>query len=203
MRNTSVPTTHYATSRGLDAYIPRRIIECSRGPSARNVICLTPAVLTNRKLHRYSGMVVATENRIRDGADAAIGYPRFAMLDYRLCPSVRQAAVVFKPETLGALASERVPSVLALEVAPSCRPARGPGRHPRFDPDNQPRQPAVGCATYPWRTAETWHRHRPVDGRQVHVTASRPSLSGRCAFSYQTIASWMCDCSRCAVPISL
>src|SRR5215472_14103586 len=25
--------------------------------------------------------VVATENRIRDGADAAMGYPRFAMLD--------------------------------------------------------------------------------------------------------------------------
>ena len=101
-----------------------------------------------------SGKPVATENRIRDGADAAMGYPRFAMLDllkllsgllvglfrshaareaetaflrqqlvvlkrsaparlrlrpadrlifvwlYRLCPSVRQAAVVFKPETL-------------------------------------------------------------------------------------------------------
>jgi hypothetical protein len=100
---------------------------------------------------------VATENRIRDGADAAdaaMGYPRFAMLDllrllsgllvglfrshaareaetaflrqqlvvlqrsaparlrlrsadrlifvwlYRLCPSVREAAVVVKPETL-------------------------------------------------------------------------------------------------------
>src|SRR5215831_17706204 len=97
---------------------------------------------------------VATENRIRDGADAAMGYLRFAMLDllkllsgllvglfrshaareaetaflrqqlvvlkrsaparlrlrpadrlifvwlYRLCPSVRRAAVVFKPETL-------------------------------------------------------------------------------------------------------
>ena len=43
------------------------------------------------------------------------------------------------------LASERLPSVLALEVAPSCRAARGPGRHPRFDPDNQPRQPAAGA----------------------------------------------------------
>src|SRR5262249_29784699 len=97
---------------------------------------------------------VATENRIRDGADAAMGYPRFGMLDllkllsgllvglfrshaareaetaflrkqlvvlkrsaparrrlrtadrlifvwlYRLCPSLREAAVVFKPETL-------------------------------------------------------------------------------------------------------
>src|SRR5246500_3773727 len=99
-------------------------------------------------------MIVATENRIRDGADAAMGYPRSGMLDllkllsgllvglfrshaareaetaflrqqlvvlkrsaparlrlrtadrlifvwlYRLFPSVREAAVVFKPETL-------------------------------------------------------------------------------------------------------
>ena len=101
-----------------------------------------------------STLPVATEHRIRAGADAAMGYPRFGMLDllkllsgllvglfrshaareaetaflrqqivvlkrsgparlrlrtadrlifvwlYRLCPSVRQAAVVFKPETL-------------------------------------------------------------------------------------------------------
>src|SRR5215469_8273303 len=89
---------------------------------------------------------------------------------YRLFPSVREAAVVFKPRDAGALASERLPSVLALEVAPWCRQTRGPGRHPRFDPDNQPRQPVVGCATYSWRAGETRYRHRPVDGRQVHVT---------------------------------
>src|SRR5262244_726189 len=100
------------------------------------------------------GRAVATENRIRAGADGAMGYPRFAMLDllkllsgllvglfrshaarevetaflrqqlvvlkrsaparlrlrtadrlifvwlYRLCPSVLEAAVVVKPETL-------------------------------------------------------------------------------------------------------
>src|SRR5215469_11758343 len=46
---------------------------------------------------------VATENRIRAGADAAMGYPRFGMLD------------LLK--------------------------RRGSGRHPRFDPDEQPRQP--------------------------------------------------------------
>ena len=45
-----------------------------------------------------------------------------------------------------------------------------------IDPDNQPRQPAVGCATHSRRAAETWYRHRSVDCRQVHVTASRPSL---------------------------
>src|SRR5215471_3618400 len=77
---------------------------------------------------------------------------------------------------------QRLPCVLALQVAPSCRPACGPGRHPRFDPDDQPRQPAVGCATYLRRAAETWYRRRPVDGRQVHVTASRPRSPGWQAF---------------------
>src|SRR5215468_11266868 len=86
----------------------------------------------------------------------------------------------------GALASERVRSVLALEVAPSCRPACGPGRHPRFDPDNQPRQPVGGGATYSWRAAETRYRHRPVDGRQVHVTGSRPTLSRLAGFPAQS-----------------
>src|SRR5215470_192125 len=37
-----------------------------------------------------------------------------------------------------------------------------------------------------WRAAETWHRHRPVDGRQVHITASRPSLSGLASFPAQS-----------------
>jgi len=84
---------------------------------------------------------------------------------------------------------ERLPSVLALQVAPSCRPACGPRRHPRFDPDDQPRQPAVGRATHSWRAAETWDRHRPVDCRQVHVTASRPSLSGLAGFPTQARAN--------------
>jgi FtsP/CotA-like multicopper oxidase with cupredoxin domain len=38
------------------------------------------------------------------------------------------------------LALERLPSLLALEVAPSpCRPTCGPGRDPRSGPDNEPR----------------------------------------------------------------
>jgi hypothetical protein len=113
---------------------------------------------------------VATENRIRDGADAAMRYPRFGMLDllkllsgllvgllrshtareaetaflrhqlvvlkrsaptrlrlrtadrlifvwlYRLCPSVREAAVVFKPETIPAQRATRT-QLIASPVA--------------------------------------------------------------------------------------
>src|SRR5262249_43637682 len=153
-------------------------------------------------------LAVATENRIRDGADAAMGYPRFAMLDLLKLLSgllvglfrshaareaetafLRQQLVVLKrsaPARLRLRPADRLIFVLALEVAPSCRSARGPGRHPRFDPNNQPRQPAVGCATDSRRAAETWHRHRAVDGRQVHVTASPPSLSGLASFPAQS-----------------
>jgi hypothetical protein len=40
----------------------------------------------------------------------------------------------------------------------------------------------VGRATHSWRAAETWYRHRAVDCRQVHVTASRASLFGLASF---------------------
>jgi hypothetical protein len=139
-----------------------------------------------------SESLVATENRIRAGADAAMGYPRFRMIDllkllggllvglfrshaardaeiaflrqqlvvlqrsaparlrlrtadrlifvwlYRLFPSLLEAAVVFKPETLVRWHRSGF-RLLALEVATSCRQACSPGRHPRFDPDDQPR----------------------------------------------------------------
>ena len=53
---------------------------------------------------------------------------------YRLFPSVCNAAVIFKPATL--VRWHRSGFCLAVEVAPPCRSAYGPGRHPRFDPDD-------------------------------------------------------------------
>ena len=40
----------------------------------------------------------------------------------------------------------------------------------------------VGCATDSRRAAETRYRHRPVDGRQVHVTGRGPRSPGWQAF---------------------
>jgi hypothetical protein len=58
---------------------------------------------------------------------------------YRLFPFLLGATVIFKPETI-TLVPERLPSLMALEVAPSSRrPTCGPDRRPRSDPDNQPR----------------------------------------------------------------
>jgi hypothetical protein len=84
-----------------------------------------------------------------------------------------------------ALASQRLPPVLALEVPPPCRPTCGPGRDPRSGPNNQPRQPALGWATHSWRIADARDRYRPVHSRQVmshtHARAARSSRaqSGR------------------------
>jgi hypothetical protein len=58
---------------------------------------------------------------------------------YRRFPSLLGAVVIFKPETLVRWHREWFLSVLALEVASSRRPASGPGRHPRSDPNNEPR----------------------------------------------------------------
>ena len=46
----------------------------------------------------------------------------------------------------GALAPKWLLSVLAVEVAPPRRSPYSPGSHPRFDPDDQPREPALGAA---------------------------------------------------------
>ena len=58
------------------------------------------------------------------------------------------------------------------------RPAGDPGRDPQSGPGRQPRKPALGCATHSWRVAETRYRHRPINRRQVHASASPPALSG-------------------------
>ena len=99
---------------------------------------------------------------------------------YQLFPSLLGAAVIFKPETLARW--HRSGFRLPLEVTSSCRSACGPGRYPRSDPDDESRQPALGCATHPWRAAEAGYRHRPVHGCQIHGPASPPALSGVAAF---------------------
>ena len=97
---------------------------------------------------------------------------------YRLFPSLLGAAVIFKLETLVRWHSEWLPSVLALEVASSCRPACGPGRHPRSGPDDEPRQPALGKATHSWRAAEARDRLAQSTVAKYMVRCRRPPSPG-------------------------
>jgi hypothetical protein len=48
------------------------------------------------------------------------------------------------------VASDGVPTVLALEVALSGRSAEDTWGDPAPDPRNEPGQPALGCAAHPW-----------------------------------------------------
>ena len=66
--------------------------------------------------------------------------------------------------------------LLALEVAPSCRPPSYPGRHSRSGPNSKSRQCALRCSAHSWRVAELGSTS-PVDGRQVHDQAPRPALT--------------------------
>src|SRR5437870_1051192 len=55
------------------------------------------------------------------------------------------------------VASDGVPTVLALEVAQSGRSAEDTRGDPPPDPRDEPGQPAVGYAPYPRRTAQARH----------------------------------------------
>src|SRR5229473_431653 len=66
------------------------------------------------------------------------------------------------------MASDGLPTVLAMEVALSGRPAEDTRGDPAPDPGDELGQSAVGCAPHPWRTAEARDRGRTVDRRQVH-----------------------------------
>jgi hypothetical protein len=122
-------------------------------------------------------MPVATENRIRAGAAAAMGYSH--RRDDRPPEAARRiarrSAIGCTPPCL----KPRLPSSLrrwcaGIGAASVCvgrgrRPADTTARlatpvHQRFDPDNQPRQPAVGRATHSWRAAQIACGSRSRDG---------------------------------------
>jgi hypothetical protein len=67
--------------------------------------------------------------------------------------------------------------VAPLEVALQRRSAGDPQGSPRADPGDEPGQLVVGCAANPWRAAETRHRDRPIDRRQVYDQAPRTTRS--------------------------
>src|SRR5437870_6255807 len=58
------------------------------------------------------------------------------------------------------LAPRRVPSLLGLEITRARRPAKDTGGHSPTHSRHERREPALGSATDPWRTAQAWHRCR-------------------------------------------
>jgi putative transposase len=76
------------------------------------------------------------------------------------------------------LASCRLSLVLDLEGAArptgtTCHFARGP----RSDPQDVPGEPHLGCTPHPRRTAQTRHRHRTDQCRQIHGALPQAAVS--------------------------
>jgi hypothetical protein len=123
---------------------------------------------------------VATETRIRAGADAAMGYPHFAMIGLlKLLGGLFRSPAAREAEMASAQRIARRTVQIAcgsrsrdgISPPAACCPAavrageaqaahcRSPDLRLALSRDN----PLWGCATHTWRVAESWYRHRPVD----------------------------------------
>ena len=121
--------------------IARRIVQIAGGPRSRDGIS-PPAAACAEAVRASQAQVAHCRS-----ADLRLAVPAV--------PVAARSCGHLPARDAGALASQRLPPVLALEVPSPRRPACGPGRDPRSDPGHQPRQPALGCATHSWRAAET------------------------------------------------
>src|SRR5258706_8352363 len=66
------------------------------------------------------------------------------------------------------MASGRLSSLLALDIELAGRAPANRDRIARADPADEHGEPALGCATYPRRTAQAWIQRRSINRRQVH-----------------------------------
>ena len=89
-----------------------------------------------------------------------------------VCPGDREAG------DRDCLASQRPPAVLHLEgAAGQSRASSRTETHPRPDPPDEPREPALGCPRHPWRITQTRHRHRRDQRHQVHGAHSQTAVT--------------------------
>src|SRR6202021_2246347 len=112
-----------------------------------------------------------------------------------------------------ALAQGRLSLLLALEIASTGRAATDRDGAARADPADEHGEPALGCATYPRRTAQTRVQRRSINRRQVHgqtTGATQPGManlsakpcSGHCRHRpvrgpdhWLQTAVWLGDCT--------
>ena len=158
--------TLYRDARPLEAArrVRRRIVQIAGGARSRDGIS-PPATACVEAVRASQAQVTHSRS-----ADLRLAVPAV--------PVAARSCGHLPARDAGTLASEWLPPVLALEVRSPRRPAGDPGRDPQSGPGRQPRQPALGCATHSWRVDETRCRHRPINRRQVHASASPPAFSG-------------------------
>src|SRR6476660_7620396 len=76
------------------------------------------------------------------------------------------------------LASRRLPLLLALEIASTCRQAERCAGNPAADPGDEPRQSALGRSAHPWRAPQARHRRRPDLRCEVYGAAKATPSQG-------------------------
>jgi hypothetical protein len=107
--------------------------------------------------------LVATESRIRAGADAAMGYPHFGMIGLLkllggLLVGLFRSRAAREAEMASSPPAACCPAAVRAGEAQAAH-CRSPDLRLALSRDN----PLWGCATHTWRVAESWFRHRPVD----------------------------------------
>jgi hypothetical protein len=76
------------------------------------------------------------------------------------------------------LAPRWVPSLLALEITTARWPAKDTGGHSPAHPGHERREPALGSATDPRRTAQAWHRCRADHRGKIHGQETAATVAG-------------------------
>jgi len=97
---------------------------------------------------------------------------------YRWFPSVLKAHHDHPARDPRALASRRLPSVLALEIPSSRRPPEDRLGTARVDPADERGKFLVGSAAHSWRVAQARLRGRSVQRREVYGQAMWTAVPG-------------------------
>src|SRR5258707_7169601 len=100
--------------------------------------------------------LIVLRRRVRGRAQPTNIDRWFLVQMYRWFSPILKVVTIVQPETAGAVASGRLSSLLALEIELAGRAPANRDRIARADPANEHGEPALGCATYPRRTAQAW-----------------------------------------------
>jgi hypothetical protein len=100
--------------------------------------------------------LIVLPRKVRGRVQPANNGRWFLVQMYRWFPSILKVVTIVEPETLGAVASGRLSPLLGLEIELAGRAPVNRDRTARADPADEHGEPALGCATYPRRTAQAW-----------------------------------------------
>ena len=97
---------------------------------------------------------------------------------YRVAPGVLDALKILKPQTVIRWHRAGFRAYWGLEIMRARRPAKDTGGHSPTHSRHERREPALGSATDPWRTAQAWHRCRADHRGKIHGQEKAAAIAG-------------------------